>query len=52
MVYLPSLAESQNPPPNPTKVTWQVLSAFEDVAWSITEEHLLYTQWPDLVFDL
>ena len=39
-------------PNNPTKVTWQVLSATGDVAWSTTEEHLPYTWWGDLVFDL
>ena len=33
-------------------MTWQVLSATGDVAWSTTEENPLYTWWPDLVFDL
>ena len=50
MVYL--LALSLSSPHNPTKVTWQVLSATGDVAWSTTEEHPPYTWWPDLVFDL
>ena len=51
MVYLPSSAEAQYPH-NPTKVTWPVLSATGDVACSSTEEHLPYTWWLDLVFDL
>ena len=51
MVYLPSSTDPQYPH-NPTKVTWQVLSATGDVAWSTTEEHLPYIWWPDLVFDL
>ena len=51
MVYLPSSAEAQYPH-NPTKVTWQVLSATGDVACSTTEEHLPYTWWLDLVFNL
>ena len=51
MVYLPSGAELQHPH-NPTKVTWQVLSATGDVAWSTTEEHLPYTWCLDLVINL
>ena len=58
------LALSLSNPHNPTKVTWQVLSATGDVAWSTTEEHHCdvawstteehqpYIWWPDLVFDL
>ena len=46
------LALSLSNPHNPTKVTWQVLSATGDVAWSTTEEHPPYIWWPDLVFDL
>ena len=50
MVYL--LALSLSSPHNPTRVTWQVLSATGAIAWSTTEEHLPYTWWGDLVFDL
>ena len=46
------LALSLSNPHNPTKVTWQVLSATGDVAWSTTEEHPPYTWWPSIVFDL
>ena len=52
MVYLPVLSLSNPSPRNPTKVTWQVLSATGAVAWSTTEEHLPFTCWLDLVFDL
>ena len=37
MVYLPVLCLRNSH--DPTKVTWQVLSATGDVAWSTTEEH-------------
>ena len=37
---------------NLSKVTFQVLSATGAVAWSTTEEHLPFTCWLDLVFDL
>ena len=47
MVYLP-----HSTPHNPTKMTWQVLSATGDVAWSTTEEHPPFIWWLDLVFDL
>ena len=50
MVYL--LVLSLGNPYNPTKVTWQVLSATGDVAWSTTEEHLHCIWWPDLAFDI
>ena len=49
--YIFFQALSLSIPHNTTKVTWQVLSATGDVAWSTTEEHLPYTWWGDLVFD-
>ena len=48
IVYLLELSLSN--PHNPTKVTWQVLSATGDVAWFTTVEHPPYIWWLDLVF--
>ena len=41
MVYLPALSLSS--PHNPTRVTWQVLPATGDVAWSTT--HIVSGGW-------